>query len=303
MSMQGVRRMTRSLLGIGFVWGMSGAVLAEPVAWRGELQQGALVRARVAPGTAVALDGKPVRVTAQGEFAVGFGRDAAVEQRLVLIAPDGQRHTQPLTLRSRTYQVQRVEGVPQSTVNPPPEQLERIRQEAERVRKAREVDSDLTDFLGNFIWPAEGRISGVYGSQRFYNGEPRQPHFGVDIAAPKGTPVIAPAGGVVRLTEPDLFFSGGTLIVDHGYGVTSTFIHLDEILVKVGQRVEQGERIARIGATGRATGPHLDWRMNWYEARIDPVTLVPPPVNGRTPARDERYTDEHRSSTTGHNDS
>lgn len=249
----------------------------------GQLTQGAMVRGQVAPGSKVTLNGEPVRVTDDGRFAIGFGRDADLEQVLREIPPQGEPIERRLTLSAREYNIQRIEGVPQRTVTPDESALERIRAEAAQVRQARATDSDRTDFTAEFIWPAGGRISGVYGSQRVYNGEPRNPHFGVDIAAPTGTPVVAPASGVVTLTHPDMYFSGGTLLIDHGYGFSSTFIHLSEVLVEEGQEVEQGELIARIGASGRATGPHLDWRINWYNERLDPVTVAPPLVEGRAP--------------------
>ena len=177
---------------------------------------------------------------------------------------------------ARDYRIQRVEGVPEKTVNPPEADLARIRKESSLAATARNIDSTLTDFSAPFVWPLIGPITGVYGSQRVYNGTPKNPHFGVDVARPKGTVVIAPAGGIVRLAYDDMYFSGGTLIVDHGHGLTSTFMHLSAILVQEGQRIEQGDPIAKVGSTGRATGPHLDWRMNWYEHRVDPQTLVGP---------------------------
>lgn len=242
----------------------------------GPLEQGALVIGRVAPGTAVALDGRPVRVTGQGVFAIGFGRDAPPRAVLTEIAADGQQRRHTLDIAARRYAVQRVTGVPQRTVEPPPEQLQRILAEQRRVERARAVSSDRLAFAGPFRWPLQGRISGVYGSQRIYNGKPGRPHYGVDVAAPVGTPVRAPADATVTLAEADLFFSGGTLIMDHGYGVSSTFIHLSRLLVKVGDQVRAGQVVAEVGATGRATGPHLDWRLNWFSRRLDPQLVVAP---------------------------
>lgn len=240
-----------------------------PLQLRGEPAPGALLIGQTVPGASVWLDQKPLSVDGEGRFLFGFGRDDDGERRL-RVEYQGQVRERLLTLQPRTWNIQRVEGVPQRTVTPPPEALERIREEARQVREARLTDSRLTDFAVPFVWPASGRISGVYGSQRIYNGEPGNPHFGVDIAAPTGAPVLAPAGGVVSLAHPDMFYSGGTLIIDHGLGLSSTFLHLSRILVKPGQRVEQGEKIAEVGATGRSTGPHLDWRLNWYQERLDP---------------------------------
>ncbi|MDX1633796.1 MAG: M23 family metallopeptidase [Marinobacter sp.] len=249
----------------------------------GPLSQGALVRGQVAPGSEVRLNGDPVRVTDDGRFVLGFDRNAELRQQLTVLAPDGSRRQKTLTLAERDYRVQRIDGVPGRTVTPSEEHLARIRQEASQVREVRDTDSSLTGFLGDFIWPASGRITGVYGSQRIYNGEPRSPHYGIDIAAPAGAPVVAPADGVVTLAEPDLFYSGGTLIIDHGFGVSSTFLHLSGFEVTVGQRVRQGDRVARVGSSGRSTGPHLDWRMNWYQVRVDPNTVAPAPTAGHTP--------------------
>ena len=144
------------------------------------------------------------------------------------------------------------------------------------VKKARTIDDPRADFLSGFRWPIKGRISGVYGSQRILNGEPRRPHFGIDIAAPTGTKVGAPADGVVTMVHPDMFFSGGTMIVDHGHGLSSAFLHLSRILVEKGDRVVQGQTIAEVGSTGRSTGPHLDWRINLFDRRLDPSLLVGP---------------------------
>lgn len=243
---------------------------------RGELTQGGLVWGKVAPGTRVQLDGRSVRVTPAGDFVIGFDRDAKATAKLVEVGPDGARREHVLRIAPRRYDIQQVTGVPQRTVTPPPEQLERIRREAELVGQARATDSDLLAFVGPFRWPLVGRISGVYGSQRFYNGEPGRPHYGVDVAAPVGTPVVAPADAVVTLAHPDMFFSGGTLIMDHGYGVSSTFLHLSRVLVKEGDAVKAGQVVALVGATGRATGPHLDWRINWFNARIDPQLVAGP---------------------------
>lgn len=249
---------------------------ADALSLSGSLQQGALIIGSVAPGTSVTLDGKSVRVTGQGRFAMGFDRDAKQAAQLTTVTRDGRTHTHALAIAARHYDVQSVTGVPQDTVEPPPEVLARIKREAELVATARAVDSDLQSFLDGFVWPLTGRISGVYGSQRIYNGKPGRPHFGVDVAASTGTRVRAPADAVVTLAEPDLFFSGGTLIMDHGYGVSSTFMHLSKLLVKTGERISAGQEVAEVGATGRASGPHLDWRINWFNVRLDPQLSAPP---------------------------
>ena len=179
-----------------------------------------------------------------------------------------------MNIAARDYVIQKIEGVPQKTVNPSKEHLNRIQQDAASVRQARRLISNQDDFTAGFIEPSSGPITGVYGSQRFYNGVPKSPHYGIDYAAPTGAPVIAPAGGIITLVHNDMFYSGGTLILDHGHGLSSTFLHLSQILVAQGQRVTPGMVIAKIGASGRATGPHLDWRMNWLDQRIDPQLVL-----------------------------
>jgi murein DD-endopeptidase MepM/ murein hydrolase activator NlpD len=240
----------------------------------GKWQQGALIRGKVQPGTQVSFAGKAVHVTPDGRFVLGLGRDAAPHATVTIIDSAGKSREHIFDVAQREYHIQRIEGVASKHVTPPASVTERIRAEAEQVYLARQTVGDNPDFLQSFQWPLKGPITGVYGSQRFYNGEPRSPHYGVDIAAPTGTPVKAPAAGIVTLAHDDMYYSGGTLIVDHGYGLSSTFIHLHKIHVKPGQRVEQGDLIAEVGASGRATGPHLDWRMNWFDARVDPQLLM-----------------------------
>ena len=239
--------------------------------------QGGLLRGRVPPGSTVEYEGDAVRISQDGWFLVGFGRDAPPEAELVVVHPDGRRERQVLEVKRREYDIQRIDGLPPAKVTPRSEEdLARIRAEVRMVKQARGIDDPRADFLSGFRWPIKGRISGVYGSQRILNGEPRRPHFGIDIAAPTGTRVVAPADGVVTLVHPDMFFSGGTMIVDHGHGLSSAFLHLSRILVEKGNRVTQGEPIAEVGSTGRSTGPHLDWRMNLFDRRIDPSLLVGP---------------------------
>lgn len=221
----------------------------------------------------VEVNGEPVRVSPEGIFVFGLGRNASGEVELT-VTQNEDSSTQRYAVQKREYNIQRVEGVQQKHVEPPAEVMERIANENRKVARARKLDDERLDFAKPFIWPLVGPITGVYGSQRIYNGVPKSPHYGLDIAAPTGTRVVAPAAGVVTLAEPDLYFSGGTLILDHGHGVSSTFIHLHKVLVQVGDKVEQGQAVAQVGATGRATGPHLDWRMNWFSERLDPEVLM-----------------------------
>jgi len=249
---------------------------ARALTLEGNLIQGGMAIGRVDPATAVHFHGKAVRVSAEGLFVIGFSRDAEVKSVIELHRPSGTVEKHPLTIEKRTYDIQRIDGLPPRKVSPSPEDQKRIRKDRALVKKARQMDAARTDFVKPFIWPVIGRISGVYGSQRILNGKPKWPHYGVDIAAPTGTPVKAPADGVVSLAHKDMFYSGGTLIVDHGHGLSTVYMHLHKILVEAGQRVEQGEVIAQVGATGRVTGPHLHWGMNWFDTRLDPSLLVPP---------------------------
>jgi len=242
----------------------------------GAVRQGGLIIARTEPGTRVEVRGAPVRVSSQGVFLVGIGRDETDPVAIKLLTGDGRQRQERFEVETRDYRIQRIEGLPAEKVTPPAEVLERIRSEAAAAREARAHDDPRTDFLDGFVWPLEGPVTGVYGSQRILNGEPRRPHFGVDVAAPSGTPVVAPADALVTLANTDMYLSGGTLIMDHGHGLSSTFIHLSRILVDEGQRVSKGQVVAEVGATGRATGPHLDWRMNLFDIRLDPAPIAGP---------------------------
>ena len=237
--------------------------------------QGSLIRGKTTPGNTVLFNGKEIDVATTGEFAFGFSRDDVLEHSLVEVEPSGKRNEHKLSISKREYNIQRIEGLPQKYVAPPPEVTARIRKDNQQVGQARQTNDKRLDFMQDFIWPAEGPISGVYGSQRVLNGEPRNPHYGVDVAAPTGTPVYAPADGIVTLFVPDMYYSGGTMIIDHGFGVSSTFLHLSKGLVEKGTQVKQGDLVAEIGATGRVTGAHLDWRINWFKVRLDPELLVP----------------------------
>jgi len=236
--------------------------------------QGGVVRGYF-PGTqSLFIDGVEIKRSEAGLFVFGFGRDAPEQAVLSWHDVQGKRYERILKVQQREYPTQDVDGVPAETVHPPPGRLARIRAETRMVKKARQTFLELDHFNQAFVQPVDGPVTGVYGSQRVYNGVPKRPHFGIDYAAPRGTPVVAPAEAVVTLAHADMYYSGGTLIMDHGYGLSSTFIHLDEVLVKVGQRVSQGEVVGRVGSKGRSTGPHLDWRLNWYATRLDPAIIL-----------------------------
>ena len=224
-----LRAVTRAALCLSVFFALlpsASTLAAEPgIHLDGPRVQGGMVRGRVAPGSAVQFEGEPVRVSKDGWFLIGFGRDAPPKAVLAVMFPDGRRQRYGLAVKPRKYRIQRIDGLPPGKVTPrSKEDLARIRREVAMVKRARTVDDPRTDFLGTFRWPVKGRISGVYGSQRILNGEPRRPHFGIDIAAPKGTKVVAPAAGVVTLVHRDMFFSGGTMIVDHGHGLSSAFL-------------------------------------------------------------------------------
>ncbi|MEM7401668.1 MAG: M23 family metallopeptidase [Pseudomonadota bacterium] len=246
----------------------------------GDFIQGGLVYGQAAPGSDIKINTNEVRVTPQGEFILGFGRDYPETTVITITQADGSSAKRTLKIAQRDYKIQRIDGLPNEQVHPSEKTLVRINKERESITKARSLNDDRVDFKDGFIWPAQGPITGVYGSQRILNGEPRQPHFGIDVAAPVGTAVVAPASGLVTYAE-DMYFSGYTLVIDHGHNLSSSFLHLNKILVQVGNYVQQGEEIAHVGASGRVTGPHLDWRMNWQDQRIDPGLLMDDQSNTR----------------------
>ncbi|MDQ7051064.1 MAG: M23 family metallopeptidase [Enterobacterales bacterium] len=236
--------------------------------------QGSLIIGRILVQGELYFRGEALLLTDTGEFVFGIGRDSKAHIELE-IRQGNEKILYPISIRPRLWKVEKINGLPASKVNPKnKETLSRIKREGKKVAIARTNLSIQQAFMMQFIAPAKGRISGVYGSQRVLNGEAKRPHFGLDIANKKGTPVIAPADGIVVLAENDLYFSGGTIIIDHGYSVFSTYLHLSRLDVQVGQEIKQTEKIGEIGATGRATGPHLDWRLNWKSVRLDPQLLL-----------------------------
>ena len=239
------------------------------------LVQGGMVTGHTS-ATSLFVLGRELELDESGSFVFGIGRDVQSLSVKLFAATDAAAESREFPVRSRDYNVQYIEGVDPKYVSPPEDVLRRIREEAALVAEARDQYSSAKAYQQRFIRPAQGPITGVYGSQRVLNGVAKQPHYGLDIAGPVGTAVIAPADGKVVLAHPDMYYSGGTLIIDHGRGISSTFIHLSKIYVEPGQSVEQGTRIADIGATGRVTGPHLDWRVNWFDQRLDPAFFLPP---------------------------
>ncbi|WP_155834108.1 M23 family metallopeptidase [Halotalea alkalilenta] len=238
------------------------------------VQQSAMVIGRVPPGSRVEYAGRELRVTGYGTVVLGVPRDAQAQVTVKVTPPNAAPQEVAIRVEPRAWDVERISGVPPRTVSPPPGIAERIRREQAEVSASRGRDDPRTDFAEPFVWPVKGRISGRFGNMRVYDGTPGAPHSGMDIAAANGTPVVAPASGVVTFANPDLYLTGGTLLLDHGYGISSNFLHLSRIDVEVGQRVEQGEVIGAVGATGRATGPHLHWGMNWFDVRLDPLLVL-----------------------------
>lgn len=249
-------------------------VTDDKVVFPASVSQGELVMGKVPAGSKVRYANRDLRTTGYGTVVFGVGRDEQGPLRVEIVRPDGVRDAALIEVTPRDWPVEHVNGVPPKTVNPPPAIAERIKREQALVVAARARDDDRADFAKPFLWPVQGRISGRFGNGRVYNGQPGAGHSGMDIAAPSGTPVKAPAAGLVTFAAPDLYLTGGTLLIDHGHGVSSNFLHLSRIDVKVGDRVEQGQVVAAVGATGRATGPHLHWGMNWFDVRIDPLLVL-----------------------------
>ena len=241
----------------------------------GEAIQGGMVIVKTAPGFTITVDGAPLMVSDNGHAVIGFHRDDTETVILKSYSDDALVSRISLTPQRRQYKEQRINGLPKTMVTPPENVLLRIKRDRKSVIKARSYETSITAFLGEFDWPSHGIITGVYGSRRVLNDQPRTPHYGIDIAAPIGTTVIAPQSGIIRMVD-DLYYTGWTIILDHGHGVSSTFLHLNTTSMQVGKNVQKGDVIGTVGSTGRSTGPHLDWRINWFEKRLDPALLVGP---------------------------
>jgi murein DD-endopeptidase MepM/ murein hydrolase activator NlpD len=240
----------------------------------GSLIPGSLITGKVAPGSKINFHKKTVRVSPDGTFILGFGRNAKLTQSIEILDPNGFTYTQNIKLKKRTYNITRIDGLPGRKVTPNPKDVKRIKANNAGIARVRQLDTKTQNFLNGFQWPILGRISGVYGSQRVLNGKPRSPHNGVDIAAPKGSTVLATAKGTIALVHQDMFYSGKTVMIDHGHGLSSIYIHMSEILVKQGQLVTKGEAIGAVGMTGRATGPHLHWGISLFRTHLDPMLIV-----------------------------
>ena len=240
------------------------------VTFEGKFVQGSFILGKTKPGTEVYIDKKKVKVTSEGYFAFGLGRDRKND---VVIKINEKKIVKKVF--KREYKIQRIDGLEEKKVTPPEEVYERIKRENKWIGDARAINSDLAFFKNKFINPLENAIvTGVYGSQRILNGKPKWPHYGIDFAAEEGTEIKAMLDGVVTLAEPDLFYTGGTLIFDHGHGISTLYMHMKTLMVKIGQKVKQGEVIGTVGSTGRSTGAHLDVRLNWFQTRLDPASVL-----------------------------
>ena len=248
--------------------------VASALEFQGKFIQGHFIIGKTEPNTKVLIDKKEVRITDDGYFVFGIGRDRKYDV-VITLNKNGNKQKFVKKIQKRKYNIQRIDGLEEEKVTPPEEVYERIKKENKLIAKARAIDSDLDFFKDKFIVPVEDAIiTGVYGSQRILNGKPKWPHYGLDFAQDEGTLVKAMISGTVTLSESDLYYTGGTLIFDHGHGISTLYMHMHEIFVEKGQKITQGDIIGTVGSTGRATGPHLDVRLNWFGTRLDPATAI-----------------------------
>ena len=248
--------------------------VSHAVEFLGNFKQGSFILGKTDPNSKVFIDDRKVRVSNDGYFAFGLDRD---RKNNVLIKILNKKETKLIEKKvfKRKYKIQRIDGLPPKQVTPPPEVYERIKKDNILIGKARAIDSKLVFFKDKFTYPIDKYIiTGVYGSQRILNGKPRRPHYGIDFHAPEGTPVKSMMDGVVTLVENDMYFTGGTIIFDHGHGISTLYMHMKDIYVKKGQQIKKGEIVGTLGQSGRATGPHLDIRLNWFDVKLDPLTIL-----------------------------
>ena len=242
--------------------------------FKGSFKQGSFILGKTNPNSKVFIDKTKVRITKDGYFAFGIGRDRT-NNILIKIIKDKKTKIIEKKVFKKEYKIQRIDGLPPKQVTPPPEVYDRIKKENILIGKARSIDTSYDFFKNKFIYPVDKFIiTGVYGSQRILNGKPRRPHYGIDLHAPEGTPVKAMMDGIITLAERDMYFTGGTIIFDHGHGISTLFMHMKDLNVIVGQKVKQGEIVGTLGQSGRATGPHLDIRLNWFDVKLDPSSVL-----------------------------
>jgi murein DD-endopeptidase MepM/ murein hydrolase activator NlpD len=246
---------------------------AKSIEFTGKFFQGHFIVGKTDPNAKIIIDKKNVKVSDEGYFVFGIDRDRKFDLKITKVL-DNKKDIFIKKIFKRKYNIQRIDGLPENKVTPPESVYKRIKEENNKIGEARAINSDLIFFKDKFIMPVDGIISGVYGSQRILNGKPKWPHYGIDIAAKKGTPIKSSGRGVVTMAEKDLYYTGGTIIMDHGHGISSIYSHLENILVSVGDQINQGDIIGTVGSTGRSTGPHLDFRVNWFQTRLDPMSVI-----------------------------
>ncbi len=246
---------------------------ASAIEFNGKFIQGHFIIGKTTPNAKILIDKKEIRVSKNGYFVFGIDRDRKFDVLITKIF-NGKKEKIIKKVFKRKYKIQRIDGLEESKVTPPEEVYERIKEENNRIGEARAINSDLIFFKDKFIMPIEGIITGVYGSQRILNGKPKWPHYGIDIAAEQGTNIKSSGAGVVTMAEDDLYYTGGTIIMDHGHGISTIYSHLETVLVSVGDKINQGDIIGTVGSTGRSTGPHLDFRINWFQTRLDPMSVL-----------------------------
>ena len=239
----------------------------------GNFSQGNFILGKTEPNTKIIVNKTEVRVSKDGYFVFGIDRDRKYDLVITKIS-NGKKEKIVKKILKRKYKIQRIDGLPENKVTPPESVYKRIKAENNRIGEARAINSELNFFKDKFIMPVDGIITGVYGSQRILNGKPKWPHYGIDIAAKQGTQIKSSATGIVTMAEDDLYYTGGTIIMDHGHGISTIYSHLENVLVSVGDKINQGDVIGTVGSTGRSTGPHLDFRINWFQTSLDPMSVL-----------------------------
>ena len=243
------------------------------VEFKGKFFQGHFIIGQTQPGSKIIIGKKEIKVSKKGYFVFGIDRDRKFDILITNIS-DGKKEKIIKKVFKRKYKIQKIDGLPEDKVTPPEEVYKRIKKENNAIGQARAINSNLNYFKNKFIMPLDGIITGVYGSQRILNGKPKWPHYGIDIAAKQGTHIISSGNGIVTMAEDDLYYTGGTIIMDHGHGISTIYSHLENVLVSVGDKINQGDTIGTVGSTGRSTGPHLDFRINWFQTRLDPMSVL-----------------------------
>ena len=243
------------------------------IEFNGKFIQGHFIIGKTEPKSKIIIGKKEVKVSKDGYFVFGIDRDRKFDV-LVTKIKEGKKEKIIKKVFKRKYKIQKIDGLPENKVTPPEEVYKRIKDENYRIGEARAINSNLIFFKNKFIMPVNGIVTGVYGSQRILNGKPRWPHYGIDIAAKQGTKIKSSGCGIVTMAEDDLYYTGGTIIMDHGHGISTIYSHLEKVMVRVGDKINQGDIIGTVGSTGRSTGPHLDFRINWFQTRLDPMTVL-----------------------------